>query len=308
MFLVLPVWHRASRLPLLTSALIAANALCFAVLWPREKAGASLVTRERWRDQAVALCKIITDERSGLPADRRAYVRDQPGDPDFPDAALREFFRRLDADKGSLSSRARYEWDTVYPVFVSQFESLKDAPAASTPYERLGFRTGDKWSLALMTHQFLHAGVWHLVFNMLFLWVLGCVLEERYGAGMVVVYLFGGAAGALAQAAFSPFEGSAVMVGASGAVSALLGLALFRFPGARVTIFYLLAVTLMPRTGTFESPLWFFAPLWLLNQVLMALLTHDTSFAGVGNAAHLGGFAFGALAAFLLPPRREAPG
>ena len=130
---------------------------------------------------------------------------------------------------------------------------------------------------------------------MLFLWVIGCVLEERFGMGMVIVYLLGGIAAAVAQGTFKPGENQ-VFVGASGAVSALLGMALLAAPHARVILFYFLLITLYPRYGTFESPLWFFIPLWFFEQALMTMLTVKTEIVNVGYVAHTGGFLFGAVA------------
>ena len=88
------------------------------------------------------------------------------------------------------------------------------------------------------------------------------------------------------------------MVGASGAIAALMGFALFAMPSERITLFYAY-FTLSGRAGTFESPLWFCLPLWFLQQVFMAMMPLKGALANVGYAAHIGGFCFGASAGLL---------
>jgi len=87
-----------------------------------------------------------------------------------------------------------------------------------------------------ITHQFLHADIWHLLGNMLFLWVFGQCLEDRFGKiGFTVFYLIGGIIAGLAHCLISEHP----VLGASGAISAVTGAFLALFPRTRVRILWL---------------------------------------------------------------------
>ena len=148
--------------------------------------------------------------------------------------------------------------------------------------------------LPFVTHQFLHAGWLHIAGNMLFLWVFGAAVEMRVGrVAFVTFYLFAGCIAAIAQGVFEPSipDGSR-LVGASGAISGVLGAYLTFAPTARVRV-------LVP-VGLFITPMTLPAVLvlgeWLLLQVISAfnvlrVVADET--AHVAYFAHLGGFAVG---------------
>ena len=139
---------------------------------------------------------------------------------------------------------------------------------------------------------FLHGDLLHLGFNMLFLLVFGGALEAELGrVRWLLCYFYGGMAAMLCHSIFAPGSLSPV-IGASGAIAALLGAALVRMPRSWVL--------------TYIPPLWFlplpaplFLVIWLAAQMsgLWGELNVGTASAGGGIAwmAHLGGFAFGAL-------------
>lgn len=141
-----------------------------------------------------------------------------------------------------------------------------------------------------VSYAFLHAGVWHIAGNMLFLWVFGPNIEDRLGRWwFLVFYLLGAAAAGAAHAAFF----SAPVVGASGAIAACTGAYLVMFPRTIVKVFNLL----------FLSITW--VPAWW---VIGFAIAWDIFFAGgrdrVAHLAHLGGYVFGAgVAAGLLATR-----
>jgi tetratricopeptide (TPR) repeat protein len=127
---------------------------------------------------------------------------------------------------------------------------------------------------------------------MLFLWLVGCNLEERWGAFIFsFVYLAGGAAAALAQSAMHPSP-SVLMVGASGSVAAVMGAFLIRHAFIKIRIFYFYMMLITPRWGILEVPAWCAVPLWLTQQLFMGLMTVK-SMPSVGYWAHIGGCAFG---------------
>ena len=161
------------------------------------------------------------------------------------------------------------------------------------------------WWLTIITSMFMHGGVLHLVGNMLFLWVFGNNIEDSMGkVKFVIFYLLGGAAAVYAHAIFDATS-TVPMVGASGAVSAVLGAYILLHPRARVLtlIFLLFFVTLI------ELPAMALIGLWFVLQVIPAIgeTTGVTGGDGVAYLAHVGGFIFG-LAAVYLFVRRDRRG
>jgi membrane associated rhomboid family serine protease len=147
-----------------------------------------------------------------------------------------------------------------------------------------------------VTHQFLHGSLGHLLGNMLvFALVVAPFLEDVWGRPFFLAfYLAGGVAAGAAQAL--PMGDSPVhILGASGAISACLGAFALRFAHRRVRIFYWLMLLLR---GTFFIPVWLYAALGL-GADLLGLALAGTG-GGVAYAAHVGGFAFGLGAAFVM--------
>jgi len=141
--------------------------------------------------------------------------------------------------------------------------------------------------ITLITYQFLHGGWWHLISNMLFLWVFADNIEDAYGhAAFAFLYLTSGVVAALLYVLLSP--GSDMpLVGASGAVSGILGAYLVLFPGARVWILLFLRIPI--RIGA----LWVLGG-WFLLQIFSWWMDRGNPEAGVAWAAHVGGFVAGA--------------
>lgn len=143
--------------------------------------------------------------------------------------------------------------------------------------------------LTLVTSVFLHGGFLHLAGNMLYLWIFGNNVEEAVGHGrFILFYLLSGAAAALGQGIIHP--GSEIpMVGASGAISGVLGAYLLLYPSARILVVIPLGFFLYP---TQLSALWVLG-LWFVMQAVAALLS-DPSAPGIAFWAHLFGFFAGA--------------
>jgi rhomboid family protein len=164
-------------------------------------------------------------------------------------------------------------------------------------------RTGHILSMetaTLVTSQFLHGGLLHIGGNMLYLWIFGNNVEDRFGRlRFLVFYLVGGIIAALAQVAIDP--GSTVpTIGASGAIAATLGAYLVLFPGARVTT----AIFLVFFYQLIEVPAVVVLVFWFVLQLLDGLgslgVTGATEAGGVAFFAHIGGFIFGAAVALLV--------
>ncbi|NGO44175.1 rhomboid family intramembrane serine protease [Streptomyces ureilyticus] len=136
------------------------------------------------------------------------------------------------------------------------------------------------------TALFVHGSWLHLLGNMLFLFVFGAMAEERMGhIGYALFYLGCGCLALLGYAAAHADSGH-TLVGASGAISAVLGAFLYLFPKARVTSLFPFLFFLPLR-----FPAWVVLPFWVALQGLAA--TRETQGPGVAYLAHLLGFSFG---------------
>jgi membrane associated rhomboid family serine protease len=150
---------------------------------------------------------------------------------------------------------------------------------------------GPPEGLTLGTHLFLHAGWFHLAGNMLYLWIFGNNVEDRLGPiAFAAFYLAAGVAAAVAQVAIDP-KATVPLVGASGAISGILGVYLVTFPRARVVSLVFLGFFYQ----LLEVPAVLLLGVWFGLQLLDGLLTlgTDSSAGGVAVFAHLGGFAVG---------------
>lgn len=154
--------------------------------------------------------------------------------------------------------------------------------------------------LTLFTAQFLHGGWLHLLGNMIFLWVFGRAVEDRYGhARYLAIYLLGGAAALVFQAWLSGPRDVAVLIGASGAIAAVLGLYLVSFPAAWVRVL----VPVFFFFWFFDVPAALMLALWFLGQFFTGIFSISRVVApgNVAVWAHVAGFVVGMGVGLLLP-------
>ncbi len=178
-------------------------------------------------------------------------------------------------------------------------QRFRDA-AAHHPFRSWGLIPSDPKPLAFLTCMFVHAGWLHLLGNMLFFYLTGPFLEDAFGRPLfAALYVASGVVASLVFIAAFPHS-NAPLIGASGAVAGLMGAFLVRFAHRKVRFFYFYFLFLF-RTGTVDLPAWLVLPLWLGEQILFAGLTRES---GVAYRAHVGGFAFGFLAAFAIKALR----
>jgi membrane associated rhomboid family serine protease len=150
----------------------------------------------------------------------------------------------------------------------------------------------------LFTSMFLHGGFMHLAGNMLFLWVFGNNIEDVCGHGrFLVFYLLCGVAAAFAQALPNPTS-EVPMIGASGAISGVLGAYLLLFPHARVYVLIPFWIVWMQ-----EVPAGWLLGFWIVFQLLSGLAAGSAE-AGVAWWAHIGGFAAGMALILVFRDRR----
>ena len=162
-----------------------------------------------------------------------------------------------------------------------------------------GFDLGDL--KAIFTSMFLHAGLSHLLGNMIYLWIFGDNVEDRIGHfWYLVFYLAGGIVAAFAHVALNP-NSVIPTVGASGAIAAVLGAYLILFPQVKVLTFvpigFFLRLTLLPAS--------LLLGFWFVLQLFNGLLTLGLAdMGGTAFWAHIGGFVFGVLIGWLCNKKR----
>jgi membrane associated rhomboid family serine protease len=138
--------------------------------------------------------------------------------------------------------------------------------------------------LAVLASMFLHAGILHLAGNMLFLWIFGNNVEDRIGPlRYLAFYVAGGVAASALFFAVSP-NSTTPVIGASGAIAAVMGAYLVWYPRARIRTLVLLGF--IPLLFSLS------ARVWLVIWFVLQFFTDRSS--GVAWVAHVGGFAFGA--------------
>ena len=157
--------------------------------------------------------------------------------------------------------------------------------------------------LTIFTSMFLHGGFLHIIFNMLFLWIFGNNIEDALGRVKFLVFYFAtGTAGAIAHILTDP-NSVIPTVGASGAISGVLGAYLILYPNARVLtvipIFFFIQIIRLPAIVLIGF--------WFLLQLLSGIfeLGLGTDGGGVAYFAHIGGFVAGIILVLLMTKRRH---
>ena len=179
-----------------------------------------------------------------------------------------------------------FEWGAV-PSCVTGFSSVIQ-PGISCP---------DMSYVSLFSSIFMHGGLMHLGGNMLFLWIFGDNIELKFGkVKFLLIYLGWGIGAGLAHIVIDPTS-TIPAVGASGAISGILGAYLAMFPRVRITTFLMLGF--FWRMMHIQAK--WFLPFWLVFQNLLPFFIGGFGVAGGGVAymAHIGGFAIGFATGYL---------
>lgn len=258
-----------------TAALIAINVLVFAYTW-----WAGLEAE----DELHAALADLLDVRADHPD---ASV----------DASLLE--RAPRAVRDAFEGIVRVQHDDTAPLTDDDLvleDATRDVLAAvdRLPTQRFGYRPGDPSVLTFLSSMFVHAGLWHLLGNMLFLWLAGAVIECFWNRAPYLALYFVAGAGALLAQHLTTHDGMVPVVGASGAISGLLGAFVVGYPKTRIRMLY----AVWPiGIGHFYIRAWLLIPAWALLQLAFALVAADD---GVAYWAHVGGFAVGVVGAIVM--------
>jgi membrane associated rhomboid family serine protease len=157
-------------------------------------------------------------------------------------------------------------------------------------------------TLTLFTSMFMHGGLFHIFGNMLYLWIFGNNIEDRLGhVRFILFYLFCGIAAAVSHALITP-SSTMPMIGASGAISGVLGAYLLLFPYARIHTVIFLGFFVQ----TIQIPALIVIGFWAIIQIVSGLTAQVIqNQGGIAWFAHVGGFIAGLFTIKLWQPRRS---
>ena len=151
----------------------------------------------------------------------------------------------------------------------------------------------------LFTSMFLHAGLFHIIGNMLFLWIFADNIEAVIGSKLFLLFYLGGGLVASMVHILSDWDSVIPTVGASGAISAVMGTYLVMFPKSRIKVIFIFFA--------FYVPALVFLGLWFIQQLLSGIGNIAPASAeeagGVAWWAHIGGFIFGLVMGYLFKNR-----
>jgi len=203
---------------------------------------------------------------------------------------------------GDVNPRRRFPFInyTLIAVNVGIFTAFLFRPGYEEIVRNYGlipaaFRLRD-----LFTSAFLHGHPFHLFGNMLYLGIVGDNVEDRLGhLGYLMFYLLSAAAAGLVHIAFN--MGSPIpTIGASGAVSGVLGAYALLFPLSRIKFLYFIWLIFFVRVGTLHLPAAVAIGFWFLMQLFLGFMVAGRpSMGGVAYWAHIGGFLFGTILVLL---------
>jgi len=292
--ILLPIRHEnmeGRRWPIVTFTLIGLNILVFlATHWTIEAQNTQNPERTQTRRHLLYLAAMHPELK--MSDDAHKFV--DPVAAKYPDEwdKLKEPDRKpvdeWDADIRKVEEPAdlQAEMDRL----SQHFQELEN----STLLSRYGFVPAHHTAVSYLTADFLHAGWLHLIGNMWFLWLAGFILEDNWGRAVYAVfYLVAGAVALQVHGWIYP-NSLGPCLGASGAVAALMGAFLIRFPKLKIEMFFWVFYF----RGRFKAPALLLLPLWGLMELFYGSIFGQAS--GVAHWAHVGGFAFGMIGALVL--------
>lgn len=289
--MLIPLRHEqmsARRWPVITFALIAINVVVFLLTFSSIEEQSAKLGETKTHLLILAASHPTVKVPETVEPFVTAFQKNNPGVWKQIQDPNREIVDTWDARMRVLDEPEiwQQEMDSLAAEFTQE--------SASSITEQYAFIPSNPKPLAYLTANFLHGGWLHLIGNMWFLWLAGFVLEDAWGRFTYgTFYLIAGAA-ALQFYAWTNPGSMTPTLGASGAVAALMGAFLVRFPKLRIEMAWLFGF----RLYRFKMAAYWLLPLWLAMEVFYGSLLGTMG--GVAHWAHVGGFVFGALSAMLI--------
>jgi membrane associated rhomboid family serine protease len=268
--MLIPIKHEnmtARRWPVVTLALIAINVVVF------------LFTMTAMDDEAPELGEVkshililaaLHPELKMQPEEQRlvdGFKQSHPEQWKHVQSPYRDIIDAYDAKIKMTedTSKLQEEMDSLNTQFVNL--------SKTSITEQYAFVPANPTAISYLTANFLHGGWLHIIGNMWFLWLAGFVLEDVWGRWLYpVFYLLAGAV-ALQFYAWTNPGSITPTLGASGAVAALMGAFLVRFPKMKIEMAWLF----MFRLRRFKAPAYWLLPLWLLSEIFYGSLFGSSS-------------------------------
>ncbi len=314
MFWFFPIGHEQSRVrrwPYATFALILLNILFyFTSRGPMQQSQFLEIGRQQSR--VAVLCKsfmaVAEEKRAKIPPPANLPPQLKPWwiqqSRVRPDHCVRH---RQEFDQFAKDFLAGKIVAADHPMWIEYQKNEKEweQRIANSYIHRYGLVPAHYNPLAAFTSQFLHANSVHLISNMIFLYLTGCILEETFGVvAYLLLYLLSGFVG---NSMFALFQSSFAfpLIGASGAVAGLMGAFLPRFAKTRIQFIYVYWVIIRFGRGRFNLPAYIVLPGWFLLNLIPAVQGADRV-SGVAYTAHVGGFLAG-LAGYFIIKRLRPP-
>jgi len=284
--MLIPLRHenmRGRRWPYITFALIGLNILIFLVTHgPIQQ---QLPQRARTRLQLLSFSAVHPDLQ--LSPDAGSFVEGVK-----KSVGSEQWDQFAEKQKAALHTTGDDQDTAALQTQMDALCAAFETEQKSDMLDNYAFVPAKSRLLSYITANFLHGGWLHLIFNMWFLWLAGFILEDNWGRLIYpVFYLVAGAAalqfyGWCAPGSYMP------LVGASGAVAALMGAFLVRFPKMKIEMAFF---PLFYRYR-FKAPAYYLLPLWLAMEFFYGSVMGVSS--TVAHWAHVGGFLFGMAAAY----------
>ena len=219
------------------------------------------------------------------------------------EAKLFAYYQKAEADDGFQKALLNGAVVCADENLYENWRTLRSGYAArlqQVTFYHYGFRPSHPRPATWITHAFLHGGWMHLIGNMIFLWLVGCVIEMAYGRTAFLVMYFLGSVAAVGLFWLIYMQSTVPLVGASGAVSGLMGAFTVLFGRKKIKIFYSLGFYF----DYIRITAIFLLPLWIGNELIQLF------FGGVSQVAyvaHIGGLTGGAALGYACRKWRSVP-
>ncbi|MBN2135673.1 MAG: rhomboid family intramembrane serine protease [Acidobacteria bacterium] len=276
--MLIPYGHTGAirKMPIITIALIVINTVVFLMTMKTIEVGqGSVITAEKFLLQYEIQIMQKYDHETYKNIDEHAK-----------NLKTKNVRKELNSYREKIKSGDVVPKDSIeYKQWEEKYKSLERSRENAFLYT-YGYVPGKKNYLGIFTSMYLHAGWFHLIFNMLFLWVAGSAIEDKWGIPFYIVfYHIGGIVAGLIHGLSEPTS-MIPSLGASGAISALMGAFLIRHYK-----FYIKFIFFLGYFIKFKIRAYYFLPFWIGEQLLFASV--DIADGGTAFWAHIGGFFFG---------------
>lgn len=211
---------------------------------------------------------------------------------------LRQYIRNLDSSQYADFLRLYSEKEDETAKLQLKLNDISDRLIRlrkQSMLHKFGYIPADGFDvISMITSGFLHYGFFHLLGNMLILWLTGAVIEDKLGRiYFPVFYIMSIILSAVFHLQFTTGDMIYVpLIGASGGIAGLMGAFLIKMAKTKINLFYLIFFFSF-KAGTFELPAYIILPFWFGLQLVQAIIHRQVPMSNIAFWAHVGGFLFG---------------